>query len=260
PHLRLRCGEQGRAGHPGGARRGARAHRRPGQAEACLRRRRAEAGRRRDGGGSESEVSGGDGEMKRGFEENVPRVRPRVRLGRTLDETGAETEGGAAEDAAPGEPQLELAPPAESDPAAEIGTAEPTPELPYPVASPPQPGTTAPDQMASRPQPIAPAAPPVQRIAPSQDVALPPRGPRRSAGAAQVAQLAKDLTAEVAHAAEANAQLRADLDAAVTALRRAAEEAREQRVETEHLAAELEKRGAAAEQLRREMELLEAER
>jgi len=30
--------------------------------------------------------------MKRGFEENVPRVRPRVRLGRALDETGVEAE------------------------------------------------------------------------------------------------------------------------------------------------------------------------
>src|SRR5216683_7864190 len=63
---------------------------------------RAEGGRRR---GSAGEGRGGDDEMKRGFEENVPRVRPRVRLGRALDEDGAEVDDAAPEDT----PQLELA-------------------------------------------------------------------------------------------------------------------------------------------------------
>src|SRR5438552_15626778 len=40
--------------------------------------------------------------MKRGFEENVPKVRPRVRLGRALDEQFAEAQEVAAlESAAP---------------------------------------------------------------------------------------------------------------------------------------------------------------
>ncbi len=47
--------------------------------------------------------------MKRGFEENIPRVRPRVRLGRALDEGGAEVDDAAPEDT----PQLELASPPE---------------------------------------------------------------------------------------------------------------------------------------------------
>src|SRR5207253_3624900 len=46
---------------------------------------------------------------------------------------------------------------------------------------------------------------------------------RAMSPAAEVAQLAKDLTSELAQAAEANKQLRADLDAAVTALRRSEE-------------------------------------
>jgi len=37
--------------------------------------------------------------MKRGFEENVPKVRPRVRLGQALDEQVAEAQQVAAEEA-----------------------------------------------------------------------------------------------------------------------------------------------------------------
>ena len=53
--------------------------------------------------------------MKRGFEENVPKVRPRVRVGRALDEQVAQarelaaTESAEATLAAAADPQLEIA-------------------------------------------------------------------------------------------------------------------------------------------------------
>jgi hypothetical protein len=198
--------------------------------------------------------------MKRGFEENVPRVRPRVRLGRAFDETGAEIEGAAQDDTPDTAPQLELAASPEAQRGGELAIPEPSPEAPQPAAAQMRPSTAPPEEVAeSRPPgPVEAAVQPIARA--SYDGIASRPGPRRSPAAAQVAQLAKDLTTEVAHAAAANAQLRADLDGAVTALRRAAEEARDQRAETDHLAAELQKRGSLAEQLRREMELLEAER
>ena len=61
--------------------------------------------------------------MKRGFEENVPKVRPRVRLGRALDEQVAEAQQLAADESAetsaPLAPVAEPAtlPPAEREPA-----------------------------------------------------------------------------------------------------------------------------------------------
>jgi hypothetical protein len=58
--------------------------------------------------------------MSRGFEENIPKVRPRVRLGRMLDEQVAEAkEVAAAESVAPALPET-----------------EPTPPAPVPVAAP----------------------------------------------------------------------------------------------------------------------------
>jgi chromosome segregation ATPase len=183
--------------------------------------------------------------MKRGFEDNVPRVRPRVRLGRPLDELGAESEGAEYDEGADSTPpQLELAaaPPADATPIArgeEISSTAPI---------------ESPTMQSARPTPV-PGEPREDKRAAAQ------RLPRRSVSPAiEVAQLAKDLTAELAQAAEANAQLRADLDAAITALRRAAEESREQRLEADRLAGELDKRAAAAEQLKRDMQLFEAER
>ncbi|HEY5678289.1 MAG TPA: hypothetical protein VIR81_15960, partial [Myxococcales bacterium] len=66
--------------------------------------------------------------MTRGFEENVPRFRPRVRLGRALDEQLAQ-----AEEVAQAEALAQSAPPAP----AETGAAEvPAPEPPAPEVEP----------------------------------------------------------------------------------------------------------------------------
>ena len=146
--------------------------------------------------------------MKRGFEENVPRVRPRVRLGRALDGTGDESEAAFDEDVAQETPpQLELAPP--------------MPDRDPPRAFEP---AAAPLPSPARSEPAAEAFHVTEQRKPAdpRPVEAPPRAPRRAMSpAAEVAQLAKDLTSELAQAAEANKQLRADLDAAVTALRRA---------------------------------------
>jgi chromosome segregation ATPase len=190
--------------------------------------------------------------MKRGFEENVPRVRPRVRLGGGMNETGndgaVQEESGESSppqlELAPG-PSTEIAPVARLEQIASVGSIEmPTP----------QPARSAP---ATESQPREEKHTPESRTT----LAAPAQRAKRSVSAAiEVAQLAKDLTAELAQAAEANAQLRADLDAAVTALRRAAEESREQRLEADRLAAELDRRAAATEQLKSDLQLLEAER
>ena len=199
--------------------------------------------------------------MKRGFEENVPRVRPRVRMGRPFDEPGDGPDASTVDPVTETpESQLELA-------AAPIVESQPPPRRSEPD---PQPPLRRPDA-ATEPLPAVTRSEGVAELIRAVEVprkateARPPeaaqRAPRRSVSpAAEVAQLAKDLTAELAQAAEANAQLRADLDAAVTALRRAAEESREQRLESDRLAAEVDRRAAAVEQLKREMQLLEAER
>ena len=127
----------------------------------------------------------------KGFEENIPKVRPRVRLGRALDEQVAEAKEVAAAEVAP-------------------------------------PVTEAP--------------------------------PRKNRAAAEIANLARELTAELQRATDVNARLKADLDAALSNLRQAADESAEQRTENTRLTTELEKRVAAARDLKGEIELIEAER
>jgi len=72
------------------------------------------------------------------------------------------------------------------------------------------------------------------------------RVPRRATGPSvtEVTDLARELTADLTRAAETNARLKSDLDAALAALRLAAEESGEQRADSARLAADLDKRGA----------------
>ena len=138
--------------------------------------------------------------MKRGFEENIPKVRPRVRMGAV-----ALTESVA--------------------PVVESQAPAPTPE----------------------PDPVPAPKPERERE-------------RREHGISEVAALAHELTADLERAAETNARLRSDLEAAQLALRQAAEESRDQRAELQRLSADLEKRAATLAELRGEMDLMEAER
>ena len=177
--------------------------------------------------------------MKRSFEENVPKLRPRVRLGQAIDDAFSEAETVAREEAQEGPAplsQLELARAPEALPGLEL----------LQPARAAQPASAPADERVS--------------AAAVQPLPVPPRPAKRAAAALEVAQLAKELTSELAQAAEANAQLHADLDSALGALRRAAEESRDQRLECERLGAEVEKRAEAARQLLRDIELLEAER
>jgi hypothetical protein len=121
--------------------------------------------------------------MKRGFEENVPRVRPRVRLGRALDDGGDESEEAPAENVAEAPPQLELASPMpDREPPREFEPAD----APSPSPSP------------SRSEPAAEAFHVTEPRKPAEPrpMEAAPRSPRRAISpAAEVAQLAKELTA-----------------------------------------------------------------
>jgi len=165
--------------------------------------------------------------MKRGFEENVPKVRPRVRLGRGLDEQVAEAEQVAAAEVA----ESGIAP----DPAGQLPLA-PIAAVTEPLAQPVQ-------TVKVEPAPAKRAA--RRRIAPT---------------IAEVTGLAHALTADLAKAAESNARLKSDFDAALTALRTAADESRDQRADCVRLAADLESRAAEIRALRGDLDLLEGER
>src|SRR5882762_1793192 len=171
--------------------------------------------------------------MKRGFEENVPKVRPRVRLGQALDEQVAEAQQVAAEESIAAAPITGVAP-----------AREPLPPPPTPIAA------AIPVPVPTVAREIAPEPAPARRV------------PRRAPGPSvtEVTDLARELTADLTRAAETNARLKSDLDAALAALRLAAEESSEQRADSARLAADLDKRGAELRALRADIELLEAER
>jgi len=175
--------------------------------------------------------------MKRGFEENVPKVRPRVRLGSALDEQLAEAEQVAAEERVRAAITEVPAPPEPAVPVQRIAVA-PAAELP-----------AARSERKAEPEPLSEAAPAR-------------RTPRRAPGPsiAEVTDLALELTADLTRAAEANARLKSDLEAALAALRQAADESRDQRVEAARLAGEVDKRASELRALRADLELLEAER
>ena len=180
--------------------------------------------------------------MKRGFEENVPKVRPRVRLGRALDEQYAEAqEAGASESVAPPiapaihEPavhEVERAPVLAAVPA-DSGRSAVTPDFGRSAVTPDFGRSAAPPDfdrsavLADVRRRAAAAAEPLTEAPPAESVA--PKRRRASAAAAEVADLARELTTELSRAAEANARLKSDLDAALNALRQAADESREQR-------------------------------
>jgi hypothetical protein len=224
--------------------------------------------------------------MKRGFEENVPKVRPRVRLGRALDEQLSEAQDLAAQESAgpPIAPALETQPPEPGEPLTEALSRGPSAQFeaapaerePDPVAveaAPvemrprfPEPPRVLPrmeEVRARREEPSRLAEARERAQAAAQPVEATPPRPRRStaaAAAAEVTELARELTSELTRAGDENARLKTDLDAALTALRTAADESREQREETRRLSAEVEKRAGAARDLLGELELLEAER
>src|SRR5262249_38722987 len=88
------------------------------------------------------------------------------------------------------------------------------------------------------------------------------RAPRRAPGPSitEVTDLVHELTADLGRAAESNARLKSDLDAALASLRQAAEESRDQRAETARLSLDLDKRASELRALRGDLELIEAER
>ncbi len=176
--------------------------------------------------------------MKRGFEENVPKVRPKVRLGRALDEQVEEARQVAAAEIA----ESGIAP----DPAGQLPLA--------PIAAVTEPLA----------QPVKREREPRVDVEPAPTVKVEPakRAARRTIAPtiAEVTGLAHELTADLAKAAEANARLKSDLDAALTALRAAADESRDQRADCVRLAADLESRAAEIRALRGDLDLLEAER
>jgi chromosome segregation ATPase len=194
--------------------------------------------------------------MKRGFEENVPKLRPRVRLGRAL----AELDGQGSDEAPSAGPQL-----AHSD-APRHGDSTPAYEQDEPsveLRGAPGAATTA-----AAPSPTAPMLTPApastnasaasSRIE-MQDAQMRSAIAREHEESARHQRL-RELSAELELAAEANSRLKVDLDGALSALRRAAEESRERTDERDRMSAEVEKRAAAARELLGELEMLEAER
>jgi hypothetical protein len=216
--------------------------------------------------------------VKRGFEDNVPKVRPRVRLGRALemgfvndepaprdepeprneppphDEPDARRGGGSRPDRAAAEDQGSAREEVEEAPR-ETSRFEGVTEANEPPI--PAPETREPRARPRQPELLEAALARAEEAGTAREAK--PRA-RKSQAATQVTALAKELTFELNQAAEANARLKADLDAAVTALRRAAEEARDERDERERLVAEDARHKACAQELSAELELLEAER
>ena len=185
--------------------------------------------------------------MKRGFEENVPKVRPRVRLGQALDEQVAEVAEArqvAAEESLLPIPITEV--PAAANP-------DPEPADPIPIATIAREPSLARNPEETRPerQPEARAEPEPAR-----------RTLRRALGPSitEVTDLARELTGDLTRAAETNARLKSDLEAALAALRQAAEESRDQRADAARLASDLDKRASELRALRADLDLLEAER
>ena len=178
--------------------------------------------------------------MKRSFEENVPKVRPRVRLGRALDEQVVEAQQVAAAEVA------------------ESGIVpDPTAQLPLaPIAAVTEPLA----------QPVRIEPPSSVKAEAGSPVKAEPGSTRRAARRtmsptiAEVTGLAHALTADLAKAAESNARLKSDLDAALAALRAAADESHDQRADCVRLAVDLESRAAEIRALRGDLDLLEAER
>jgi hypothetical protein len=197
--------------------------------------------------------------MKRGFEENVPRVRPRVRLGITGSgepgpgmlepDTGVDTSTDTPpdHDAAAQEPvaPVTIAP----LPVAPVGNfGDTNRNSPISVGVPEIPD---PEKAIHRAAAASiPIAPPVSTATSSI--------PRPRAAAA--VELARQLTSDLGRAAEVNAKLRAELESALSALRAAAEESRQDRADRERIAGEAQSLAEGARRLEEDLQLVAGER
>ena len=193
--------------------------------------------------------------MKRGFEENVPKVRPRVRVGRALDEQVAQARELAAAESA----EATLA--AAADPQLEIAALAPATE---PQVGP-QGAVAGQETHAPAVQGIRAIGEPertaqILRVDPAAGTTR--RAARRAPGpsVSEVTDLVRALTTDLTKAADSNARLKSDLEAALAALRAAADESRDQRADAARLAADLESRASELRALRGDLDLLEAER
>ena len=193
--------------------------------------------------------------MKRGFEENVPKVRPRLRVGRALDEQVAQ----ARELAAAESVEATLA--AAADPQLEIAALAPATE---PQVGP-QGAVAGQETHAPAVQGIRPIGEPertaqIPRVDPAASTTR--RAARRAPGpsVSEVTDLVRALTTDLTKAADSNTGLKSDLEAALAALRSAADESRDQRADAARRAADLESRASELRALRGDLDLLEAER
>jgi hypothetical protein len=223
--------------------------------------------------------------MKKAFDQNVSRAKPRVRLGAALSEIS------------PVEAELD----ADLAPANEVPAELPQAELPIPdlgaevraraaAASAPKPTAAQAIQRALEPTRAAVAAPPevveVQTpAAPEPPQASPPQdlGKRRErlkerlravrenprpeplpATAAQAGQMAVErissLQGELTKMRQANLGLTQELEAARRQATKATEEARLRMDEARHISNEMESRAKLMGELEKELEQLEAER
>ncbi len=184
--------------------------------------------------------------MSRGFEENVPKARPRVRLGRLMGEMGAPVE-----------------PPPTAPPSHDV-SAEAAPPLPEaPVMRPMD------DEFGANTNVIdSNTTDRAALLALAEDLPTPREvtalhaGPVPMTGstAAAIREMAAELTAELANVASTNAQLRADLDRALAELARSTDESRRREAELAHLGGELASRTSLATRLASEVRQAEEER
>jgi len=188
--------------------------------------------------------------MRKAFETNVPRLKPRLRGAQVAE---------APQDAAPLD-ELPLSPPAAAKaapPAAEVAAPDPiraSHPTPAEPASPGRPGDvlTRRERLEKIKRRVAEAARPAPRLDPV------PADPARAAES--VLTLVGELEAELTRVKEREEALRTDLDGARAELSRAAAEARGGAERLAAVEAELaEKRGVLSEMLA-EMEALEEER
>jgi len=193
--------------------------------------------------------------MRKAFETNVPRLKPRLRPTSAAEQTELAPAALAPDSAAVDPVPAAEAPPAAVPEAARARRVETSPLLSETVASPASQGrdvTVRRERLLKIKRKVAEAARPVPRLDPA------PTDPARAAES--VLSLVGELEGEVSRSREREEALRTDLDSARAELSRAAAEARgtaEQLLAAERELAE--KRGVLSELLS-EMEALEQER
>jgi hypothetical protein len=195
--------------------------------------------------------------MKRGFEENVPRVRPRVRLGMLEPQPGSEADEESSTSTS-SEPPVTIAPVPVAQVAAAATSVHDAPARVAPVQVPPNVISAPPAAIVPESRLDSVAQMPVQRPAPSPIPVARASIPRPRA--ADAVNLAHELTSDLNRAAEVNAKLRAELDAALAALRTAAEESQQDRANRERIAVEAQSLVDAARRLEDDLQLVAGER